>query len=195
MIKARLDLFIQTEDTPNPNSLKFLPGRVVLDNQDALHFNKIEDCEHAPLPKRLLEIRGVVAVMLGSDFITVTKEVDYEWYVLKPSILGLIMEHFVNHLPIIISPMHSAHENATLDVDLSPIEREIKEILDTRVRPAVAQDGGDIVFDSFQDGVVYLRMHGACSGCPSSSATLKSGIENMLKYYVPEVLEVRQVES
>lgn len=183
-------MFIQTEDTPNPNSLKFLPGHDVLGDIDPMFFQTGDQCSSSPFAKRILNITGVTAVMLGRDFITVTKKDEVEWYVLKPSILGMIMELFVNNLPVIIESNISSQTS-----DDDPIQLQIKEILDTRVRPAVAQDGGDIVFDSFKDGIVYLKMHGACSGCPSSSATLKSGIENMLRYYVPEVLEVRQIEA
>ena len=183
-------MFIQTEDTPNPNSLKFNPGRSVLAGGEALSFHKQDDLASSPFAKRALAIAGVEAVMLACDFITVTKAPDVEWYVIKPALIGLMMEHFVNNVPFV--------RDVTVNVDHAesdPIIREIREILDTRVRPTFAQDGGDIVFDSFDNGIVYLRMHGACSGCPSSTATLKSGIENMLKYYIPEVTEVRQVEA
>jgi Fe-S cluster biogenesis protein NfuA len=183
-------LFIQTEDTPNPNSLKFNPGRSVLTGGEVLAFHKQDDLVSSPFAKRALAIAGVEAVMLAADFITVTKGPDVEWYVLKPALIGLMMEHFVNNVPFVVDA--KAQEEHT---ETNPIIREIREILDTRVRPAVAQDGGDIVFDSFDNGVVYLRMYGACSGCPSSTATLKSGIENMLKYYIPEVTEVRQLEA
>jgi Fe-S cluster biogenesis protein NfuA len=189
-------VFIQTEETPNPESLKFLPGRVVLAT-GTLSFTTEADCVSSPFARRLLQIDGVGGVFFGSDFITITKVSEKEWYVLKPIILGIIMEQFISNLPVVLDVVNHDNPNqeslSSLD-DSDPLVRQIKELIDTRVRPAVAQDGGDILFHSFEDGVVYLKMQGACSGCPSSSATLKSGIENMLRYYVPEVLEVRAVE-
>lgn len=182
-------MFIQTEDTPNPQTLKFLPGRQVLDGESgirSLEFKKNQDTSSCPLAKRLLLVEGVTGVLLSTDYLSITKSEDTDWYVLKPAILGILMEHFINGLPIY-------NGNAAIVVDdADPITKQIREIIDTRVRPSVAMDGGDITFETFQDGIVYLKLQGACSGCPSSSATLKSGIENMLKYYVPEVKEVRQ---
>lgn len=183
-------MFIQTEETPNPQSLKFLPGRKVMGEAEPLFFTNTEACENSPFAKQLLEIDDVVGVFLGSDFITITKKPDTDWFTLKPFILNSLMKLFVNDFPVVLDKMNIDTVETNSE---NPIEKQIKELLDTRIRPAVAQDGGDIVFDSFQDGIVYLRMQGSCSGCPSSSATLKTGIENMLKYYVPEVTEVRQV--
>lgn len=182
-------MFIQTEQTPNPATLKFLPGRDVMGTGTA-DFPTAETARRSPLAERLFGIEGVAGIFFGSDFITVTKTADKDWHLMKPAILGAIMEHFTAGKPIIVdTPAPSAAEGA----DEDEVVTQIKELIDTRVRPAVAQDGGDIVFDSFTDGVVYLHMQGSCSGCPSSTATLKSGIENMLKHYIPEVQEVRAV--
>jgi Fe-S cluster biogenesis protein NfuA len=183
-------MFIQTEETPNPDSLKFIPGRVVLASGTA-SFNQSDDCKTSPFAKRLLSIDGITSVFFGNDFITISKQNDQDWYILKPSIIGIIMEQFVAGLPVIIDKPDISQ---SMSVEEDPIVQQIKELIDTRVRPAVAQDGGDILFHSFENGIVYLKMQGACSGCPSSTATLKSGIENMLRYYVPEVEEVRAVE-
>ena len=181
-------MFIQTEETPNPATLKFLPGRVVMERGTA-DFDAAEKAQRSPLAESLFRIDGIARVFLGSDFITVTKSDARDWPVLKPQVLGLIMEHFSTNRPVILA---DAAEGADAGDD-DEIVIQIKELLDTRVRPAVAQDGGDIVFHSFEDGVVYLHMQGSCSGCPSSTATLKMGIENMLRHYVPEVVEVRPV--
>lgn len=183
-------MFIQTEETPNPDSLKFLPGRVVMETGTA-SFNALEECDRSPFARRLLAIDGVTGVFFGNDFITISKAADLDWYVLKPSIIGIIMEQFVANLPVLIDINVT---ETTVSSEDDPLVAQIKELIDTRVRPAVAQDGGDILFHSFEDGIVYLKMQGACAGCPSSTATLKSGIENMLRYYVPEVEEVRAVE-
>lgn len=184
-------MFIQIEETPNPESLKFLPGRVVMET-GSRSFTPEADCSDSPFAKRLLQVEGVTGILFGNDFITITKTADKEWFILKPIILGIIMEQFVADLPVMINgpKQHSSDE----PTDEDPLIVQIRELIDTRVRPAVAQDGGDILFHSFVDGIVYLKMQGACAGCPSSSATLKSGIENMLRYYVPEVLEVRAAE-
>lgn len=179
-------MFIQTEQTPNPATLKFLPGRDVMQTGTA-DFTSPDSAARSPLAQRLFGVSGVTGVFLGSDFVTVTKAGDHDWQLLKPAILGAIMEHFTANEPVI----REAAEAAAQEGEDSEIVAQIKELIETRVRPAVAQDGGDIVFDSFEDGVVYLHMQGSCSGCPSSTATLKSGIENMLKHYIPEVLEVR----
>jgi Fe-S cluster biogenesis protein NfuA len=154
-------------------------------------FKSQEEASKSPLAHKLFEIDGITGIFFGSDFITVSKRDTMDWTVLKPSILGAIMEHFLTHQPLFYGegPEYTSQEED------DPIVMQIKEILDTRIRPAVAMDGGDIVFDRFEEGTVYVRMQGACSGCPSSSATLKSGIENMLRHYVPEVLEVRAVEN
>lgn len=180
-------MFIQTEETPNPATLKFIPGGMVMP-QGTADFRSAESAARSPLAKALFALGGVDGVFLGSDFISVTKAADSAWFSLKPSVLAAIMDHYTSGLPVI--------EGDTIAVasgEDSEIVLQIKEILDTRVRPAVAQDGGDIVFHDFDDGIVFLEMHGSCSGCPSSTATLKAGIENMLRYYIPEVREVRAV--
>ena len=181
-------MFIQTEPTPNPATLKFLPGQEVAATGTA-DFPTRESAERSPLAQRLYGIEGVTGVFLGADFVTVTKADEREWYLLKPAILGVIMEHFVAGRPV----LHDAPAEQTTSPaeEDSEVVAQIKELLDTRVRPAVAQDGGDIIFQSFEDGVVFLHLQGACSGCPSSTATLKMGIENMLRHYIPEVVEVR----
>jgi Fe-S cluster biogenesis protein NfuA len=182
-------LFIQTEQTPNPSTLKFLPGRVVME-KGTMDFASADTAQPSPLAKRLFAIEGVERVFFGSDFVTVTKATSQDWQILKPSILGGIMEHYTSGDPVVAE---SADAGAAGPED-DEIVAQIKELLDTRVRPAVAQDGGDIVFQDFKDGVVYLHMQGACSGCPSSTATLKMGIENLLKHYVPEVVEVQAAQ-
>lgn len=181
-------MFIQTEPTPNPATLKFLPGRDVMGSGTA-DFTSGETARRSPLATRIFGIDGVSGVFLGGDFITVAKADAADWSVLKPQVLAAIMEHFSSNDPVITGDGPS--ESAEADSD---IVRQIKELLDTRVRPAVAQDGGDIIFRAFEDGIVYLHMQGACSGCPSSTATLKHGIENMLKYYVPEVVAVQAIQ-
>jgi Fe-S cluster biogenesis protein NfuA len=184
-------MFIQTEGTPNPATLKFLPGCDVM-GQGGANFTGADMAARSPLALRLFELEGVEGVYLGADFITITKTDAKEWETMKPLLLGAIMEHFTAGLAVI----EGATDDDDDDDDAADgsIEAQIKELLDTRVRPAVAQDGGDIIFHSFEDGVVYLTMQGACSGCPSSSATLKHGIENMLRHYIPEVTEVRPTE-
>ena len=186
-------MFIQTEPTPNPATMKFLPGEIVLENGTA-NFTDAAAATRSPLAERLFFIDGVEGVFLGSDFITVTKGADAEWQLLKPSILGVIMEHYISGAPALIDDRRSEHATvAAGSEEDAEIVEQIRELLDTRVRPAVAQDGGDIIFHGFEDGIVMLEMHGACSGCPSSTATLKYGIENMLRHYVPEVVEVRAI--
>lgn len=155
-------------------------------------FAADDQCANSPFARRLLDIEGVSGVFFSNDFITITKQQDKDWYILKPMILGVIMEHFVADLPVILVGDDSS-KPATQPDSSDPLVQQIRELLDTRVRPAVAQDGGDITFHSYENGVVFLKMQGSCSGCPSSTATLKSGIENMLRYYVPEVLEVRAI--
>jgi Fe-S cluster biogenesis protein NfuA len=182
-------MFIQTEQTPNPASLKFLPGVTVLQSGTA-NFPDAEAAERSPLASRLFEIDGVSGVFLGTDFVTVSKTDEKDWYLLKPSILGVVMEHFAAGKPVLLDGDGQA-EAAEEDDD--ELVAQIKELLDSRVRPAVAQDGGDIIFQGFERGVVYLHLQGACSGCPSSTMTLKAGIENMLRHYIPEVVEVRAV--
>jgi Fe-S cluster biogenesis protein NfuA len=182
-------MFIQTESTPNPATLKFLPGRTVLP-EGAADFPSRDATAASPLARRLFEVDGVEGVFFGADFITVTRG-DVDWAHLKPAILGAIMEHFTAGLPVMEGAAQAGH--AEHDGPDGEIVNQIKELLDTRVRPAVAQDGGDITFHGFERGVVYLHMRGACAGCPSSTMTLKMGIENLLRHYIPEVTEVRPV--
>ncbi len=184
-------MFIQTEATPNPATLKFLPGRPVM-GQGTADFPSPEGADSSPLARRLFEVDGVKAVFLGPDFISVTKD-DVEWAHIKPALLGAIMEHFTSGEPVLSKGDSHAVTHADHDGPDSDIVNQIKELLDTRVRPAVAQDGGDITFYGYDGGVVYLHMQGACSGCPSSTLTLKQGIENLLRHYIPEVTEVRPV--
>ncbi len=184
-------MFIETEGTPNPATLKFLPGREVMATGTA-DFAGPDLASRSPLAQSLFALPGVARVFLGGDFVTVTKSDLAEWQTLRPQVLGTLMEHFVADRAVV-----EGDGDAVLE-DVAPEDQEvvdqIKELLDTRVRPAVAGDGGDIVFRGYRDGVVRLHMQGACSGCPSSSATLKHGIENMLRHYVPEVVAVEQVE-
>jgi Fe-S cluster biogenesis protein NfuA len=186
-------MFIQTEPTPNPATMKFLPGEPVLPNATANFNDAAAAAASSPLAERLFAINGVSGVFLGSDFVSVSKTEPAEWQILKPSILGVIMEHYVSGAPIMLDTALSADTAAQESGEDDEIVAQIKELLDTRVRPAVAQDGGDIIFHGFENGVVMLEMFGACAGCPSSTATLKHGIENMLRHYVPEVMEVRAV--
>lgn len=181
-------MFIQTEETPNPATLKFLPGRTVMASGTA-EFKVEDEAARSPLAQALFQVDGVTGVFLGYDFISVSKRDGKEWYLMKPGVLGVIMEHFVAGRPTILDS--TAAEVVGDAGEDSEIVAQIKELLETRVRPAVAMDGGDITFQAFEDGVVTLQMQGACSGCPSSTATLKMGIENMLRHYIPEVREVR----
>lgn len=185
-------MFIQTEQTPNPATLKFLPGRAVVENGTA-DFNSAEAAAtRSPLAARLFDVDGVAAVFFGHDFVTVTKDAAREWHVMKPALLGAIMEHFTAGRPVLNDGEETAGAGGPAEDD-DEIVKQIKELLETRVRPAVAQDGGDITFHGFEEGVVFLAMQGSCAGCPSSTMTLKMGIENLLKHYVPEVVEVRAV--
>ena len=181
-------MFIQTEATPNPSTLKFVPGRTVL-AEGTREFRTAADATQSPLAEALFSIPGVSAVFFGSDFVTVTKD-GAEWPHLKPAVLGAIMEHFTSGAPILKG---EAEEDADefFDAGDSQTVATIKELLETRVRPAVANDGGDITFKGFKDGIVYLNMKGACAGCPSSTATLRHGIQNLLRHFIPEVQEVR----
>lgn len=185
-------MFIQTETTPNPTTLKFLPGETVLGSGTA-DFPTPESGAVSPLARRIFAVESVVGVFLGRDFVTVTKADDAPWDHLKPSILGAIMEHFQSGAPAIEGDAPESAGHASHDGPDSEVVGQIKELLDTRVRPAVAQDGGDITFHGFDRGIVYLHMQGACAGCPSSTLTLKMGIENLLRHYIPEVIEVRPV--
>ncbi len=180
-------MFIQTESTPNPNTMKFVPGQLVLP-QGTKFYTDAKTAEESPLAHSLFAVKGVNAVFLSGDFITVTKAEEEDWSLLKTHILSSVMDFFVSGMPILkekkaTSPAEAAAED-------EGIVKEIKELIETRVRPAVAMDGGDIIFHSFVDGIVRLEMHGSCAGCPSSTATLKQGIENMLKHYIPEVIAV-----
>ncbi len=183
-------MFIQTENTPNPAVVKFLPGQPVMDKGVA-EFKTRDDGGRSPLAERLFALEGVEGVFFGQDFVSVTKSDAMGWDLLKPRILGVIMEHFTTGQPLFRDGVIADEAGGAED---DPISAQIRELIDTRVRPMVAQDGGDIVFERFEDGIAYLHMRGACSGCPSATMTLKSGIENMLRHYVPEVLEVRPVE-
>jgi Fe-S cluster biogenesis protein NfuA len=185
-----MNMFIQTENTPNPATLKFLPGCAVMERGTA-NFTSQDKANTSPLALSLFNTPGVTEVFFGSDFITLTKADDRDWDLLKPLVLGAIMGHFQSGHPV-MTEASATDGSQDIEEDDSVI-RQIKDLIDTRVRPAVAQDGGDIVYKGFEGGVVYLQMQGACSGCPSSTATLKGGIENMLRHYVPEVEEVRAV--
>jgi Fe-S cluster biogenesis protein NfuA len=184
-------MFIQTEATPNPATLKFLPGRTVLEH-GTLDMPTRADAEKSPLAERLFEVPGVTGVFFGSDFITITKT-DGEWQQLKPAILGAIMEHYMSGAPLLEGAGAGAPDGDDEFFDEKDAEtvETIKDLIETRVRPAVANDGGDITFRGFKDGVVYLNMKGSCAGCPSSTATLQHGIQNLLKHFVPDVVEVR----
>jgi len=184
-------MFIQTEETPNPATLKFIPGRVVLP-EGTRDFRTAADAKDSPLADRIFAVDGVSGVFLGHDFVTVTKE-GAEWPQLKPAVLGAIMEHYLSGAPVLVDGTREEADDANFDEADAETVAVIKELIETRVRPAVANDGGDITFQGFRDGVVFLHMRGACSGCPSSTATLKQGIENLLRHFVPDVVEVRPV--
>ncbi len=186
-------MFIQTEATPNPATLKFLPGQMVMQTGSA-DFPSAEAAEASPLAQRIFAVDGVVGVFLGPDFVSVSKNDTVDWAHVKPAILGSIMEHYQSGAPAVAGEAAAGDDgHASHDGPDAEIVGQIKELLDTRVRPAVAQDGGDITFHGFDRGVVYLTMKGACAGCPSSTMTLKHGIENLLRHYIPEVTEVRPV--
>ena len=185
-------MFIQTETTPNPATLKFLPGRTVLAT-GTLEMRDRAEAAKSPLAERLFDVQNVSSVFFGSDFITVTKS-DGEWPQLKPAILGAIMEHFVSGAALVREETAEAGDGGEFfDEKDSETVATIKELIETRVRPAVANDGGDITFRGYKEGVVYLAMKGSCSGCPSSTATLKHGIQNLLRHFVPDVTEVRPI--
>jgi Fe-S cluster biogenesis protein NfuA len=183
-------MFIETETTPNPASLKFLPGRPVME-QGTANFTSDEAARRSPLASRLFALDGVTGVFFGADFISVSKSDAIAWQQLKPAVLGAIVEHYTAGEPLLTGGDVAEADGA--GEEDGEVVAQIKELIETRVRPAVAQDGGDIIFEAYADGVVYLQMHGSCSGCPSSTATLKAGIENMLRHYIPEVVEVRAV--
>ncbi|MGY3531710.1 Fe-S cluster biogenesis protein NfuA [Bradyrhizobium embrapense] len=187
-------MFIQTEATPNPATLKFIPGRTVLDS-GTLEFSSAESAARSPLAERLFAVPGVTGVFYGADFVTVTKA-DGDWQHLKPAILGAIMEHYMSGAPLLADGSAASDEARDEEdeffdeADAETVE-QIKDLIETRVRPAVANDGGDITFRGFKDGIVYLNMKGSCAGCPSSTATLQHGIQNLLRHFVPDVQEVR----
>lgn len=187
-------MFIQTEQTPNPATLKFLPGRDVMAKEtgaSSADFPSAETANRSPLATALFAIEGVRGVFFGGDFVTITKEDGRDWSFLKPAVLAALMEHFTSGQPLFTAGLAG---DAAAPGEEGEIVAQIKELLETRVRPAVAQDGGDIVFRSFEDGIVFLHLQGSCSGCPSSTATLKAGIENLLRHYIPEVREVRAAQ-
>ncbi|MDA9100425.1 NifU family protein [Planktomarina sp.] len=187
-------MFIQTESTPNPATLKFLPGQSVMDIGTA-DFPSYESAAASPLAERLFGVEGTEGVFFGADFVTITKTEAVEWDHIKPALLGAIMEHFQSGAPVLSDGQTVTTAKGDYDAADESIVVQIKELLDTRVRPAVAQDGGDITFHGFDRGIVYLHMQGACAGCPSSTLTLKMGIENLLRHYIPEVVEVRPVAA
>jgi Fe-S cluster biogenesis protein NfuA len=187
-----LVMFIETEVTPNPDTLKFLPGKVLMESGTA-NFPNVETSENSPLAQAMFALDGVNGVFVGYDFVTITKATEMDWETVKPLVLAALMQFFASGAPIVVG---SAGGELFVEEDEadSEIIEQIKTLLDEKVRPAVAGDGGDIIYHGFKEGVVYLQMQGACAGCPSSTITLKHGIENLLKYYVPEVVDVRPVE-
>lgn len=190
----RRKMFIQTQDTPNPNSLKFLPGVKVLEPSQTKDFPNATDAYCSPLAKMLFRVEGVKSVFFGPDFITITKaDEDVEWKLLKPEVFAVIMDFFASGLPVLNEDQPAADTQVTDDDD--EIVQMIKELLDTRIRPTVQEDGGDIVFVGFEEGIVKLKMQGSCTSCPSSVVTLRNGVQNMMQFYIPEVLGVIQVED
>ncbi len=186
-------MFIQTQETPNPQTLKFIPdGQVVLQNGTAEFKSQKSAATSSPLALQLFEVMGVDSIFFGNDFITITKKIDSDWQKIKPEIQAIIMDFYLSGKPIMFD--QKIAENASLEED-SEIVKQIKELIEIKVRPAVAMDGGDIIFHSFENGVVKLQLKGSCSGCPSSTITLKNGIENMLKHYIPEVELVEQIDE
>ena len=189
-------MFIETESTPNPATQKFLPGRVVMAS-GTREFADDEAAAASPLAEALFGLGDVTGVFFGHDFISVTAGHGADWHQLKPQVVAILLDHFVSQAPLFAPGSAAAiavpAEDAALgdDPELADIVAQINDLIETRIRPAVAKDGGDVVYRGFREGVVYLQMQGACSGCPSSSATLKNGIESLIKYYVPEVVEVR----
>ena len=176
-------MFIQTEETPNPATMKFIPGKDVTgESCKTFYFKNSEEASSSPLALSLFDVDGVVGVFFGYDFLTITIE-EVEWQNVKPSILSIIMNHYVSESPIFIEEFSQTDQSE----DLDEVSKKIKEIISSHIRPAVAQDGGDIVFENFKDGIVYVSMKGSCDGCPSSTMTLKNGVENLLKHYIPEV--------
>jgi len=189
-------MFIQTEPTPNPDSLKFLPGKQVLEN-GARDFRNFRDAQVSPLAKKIFQMEGVTGVFLTTDFVTVSKGEDTDWTTLKPQVFAGIMDFYAEGVPVLNEGDEAEEDSLVIKDDDSEVVQMIKELLDMRIRPSVQEDGGDIKYHTFDEetGVVLLEMQGSCSGCPSSSVTLKSGIENMLMHYIPEVSEVKNVEE
>jgi Fe-S cluster biogenesis protein NfuA len=187
-------MFIQIQETPNPNTLKFLPGFIIMPEGQTASFKTLDDCGISKLAKELLEVDGVESIFYGHDFISVTKNEKTSWHSLKSIIVATIVDYNTSGMPILEGNLQKVQRNSEdLSLDEQEIVRQIVEVIDEKVKPAVAQDGGDIEFHSYKDGVVYVTMHGACAGCPSSTLTLKDGIENMLQYYIPEVIRVEQI--
>ncbi|XP_032665456.1 NFU1 iron-sulfur cluster scaffold homolog, mitochondrial-like [Odontomachus brunneus] len=192
--QQKRNMFIQTQDTPNPNSLKFIPGVSVLGEGCTKDFPSAKDAYCSPLAKMLFRIEGVKAIFFGPDFITVTKlDEDIEWKLLKPEVFATVMDFFASGLPIMDESQPAADTQISTDDD--EVVQMIKELLDTRIRPTVQEDGGDIVFMGFEEGIVKLKMQGSCTNCPSSVVTLRNGVQNMMQFYIPEVLGVIQVED
>ncbi|XP_062238240.1 NFU1 iron-sulfur cluster scaffold homolog, mitochondrial [Platichthys flesus] len=187
-------MFVQTQDTPNPNSVKFLPGRTVLES-GTMNFDGPRDAHCSPLARQLFRIDGVKSVFLGGDFITITRsDANMEWKLIKPDVFAAIMDFFTTGLPVVNEESEPNADTAPSDDD-DEVVAMIKELLDTRIRPTVQEDGGDVLYRGFEDGVVKLKLQGACTSCPSSMVTLKSGIQNMLQFYVPEVESVEEVKE
>ncbi|KAF7231794.1 hypothetical protein EG68_10680 [Paragonimus skrjabini miyazakii] len=186
------NMFIQVQDTPNPNSMKYFPGKDVL-GSGTLDFPSIDQAKRSQLARQLFRVDGVERVFFGPDFITITKIDDTEWKTIKPEVFAIIMDYYASGLPIVTEGNTNSDTQVNEDEDETVLM--IKELLDTRIRPTVQEDGGDIIFMGFKDGIVRLKMQGSCSGCPSSVVTLKNGVQNMLQFYVPDVLGVEQVED
>ena len=189
-------MFVQVEPTPNPATLKFLPGKTVM-SQGTQFYQDETSAGNSMLAQKLFQINGVESVFYGQDFITISKNEKSNWTLLKPAIMGAIIEQFTTNNPLIEEPQFKktyVEDKHSIKSSDSDVVKKIKELLDTKIRPAVAMDGGDIIFNEYLDGWIWLEMQGACQGCPSSTATLKSGIENMMKHYIPEVRGVRSTE-
>ncbi|XP_053658721.1 NFU1 iron-sulfur cluster scaffold homolog, mitochondrial-like [Anopheles marshallii] len=187
----RRGMFIQTQDTPNPDSLKFLPGVSVLEKGQTMDFPSVSSAQCSPLAKLLFRVEGVRSVFFGSEFVTISKQEDAEWRIIKPEVFAVIMDFFASGLPVVTDA--KPNPDTQFNEDDDETVQMIKELLDSRIRPTVQEDGGDIIFVGFDDGVVKLKMQGSCSSCPSSIVTLKNGVQNMLQFYIPEVVSVEQV--
>lgn len=196
LIQPARSMFIQTQTTPNPNSIKFIPGIQILDHIGTYDFNSLEAAKISPLARQLFRIEGVTRVFLAPDFISVTKDDnDQAWNIMKPDIFACIMDFFSSNQPVLLDEATLSSNDTAINADDDETTVMIKELLDTRIRPTVMEDGGDIRFVAFEDGIVKLALQGSCSGCPSSSVTLKSGIENMMQFYIPEVIAVEAVDD